>query len=49
MRKYCIYITVTITMLGSIVIAGFFGPLVVSVFLEYMAKREKRHHQPDFH
>ena len=42
MKKYLVYAAVCAAMLGSIAIAGFFGPLLVGVGLEYAAKRHEK-------
>lgn len=38
MKKYMIYAAVCCAMLGSIAVAGFFGPLLVGIGLEAVAK-----------
>lgn len=42
MRKAAIYIAVIVTMIASIFVAGFIGPIVVSLVLETMARRQKK-------
>lgn len=42
MKKYMIYAAVCAAMLGSIVVAGFFGPLLVGIGLECAAKRYEK-------
>lgn len=42
MKRYAIYGAVCLAMLISIAIAGFFGPLLVGMALEVMARRAKR-------
>ena len=41
MKKYLIYGAVVMAMLASIAIAGIFGPLIVSLVLECMARRKR--------
>ena len=38
MKKYMIYAAVCCAMFGSIAVAGFFGPLLVGIGLEVVAK-----------
>ena len=42
MRRTSIYIAVIVAMIASIALLGFAGPIVVSVALEYAARRKKR-------
>lgn len=41
-KRYTIYGAVVVAMVASIAVAGFIGPLVVSLVLEYMAHRQRR-------
>ena len=41
-RGYAIYAAVCAAMIASIAVAGIFGPLIVSVCLELLAKRQQR-------
>ena len=41
-KRYTIYGAVVVAMAASIAVAGIAGPLVVSVVLELMARRQRR-------
>jgi hypothetical protein len=40
-KRYMIYTAVVVLMAASIAVAGFIGPIVVSVALEVMARRKR--------
>jgi len=42
MRKFVIYVAVCGTMLASIAVFGFIGPLLVGAVLEFAAKRHEK-------
>ena len=42
MRRAAIYTAVVVLMAASIAVAGFIGPIVVSVALEYAARQKKK-------
>lgn len=41
-KRYMIYTAVVVLMAASIAVAGFIGPIVVSLVLEALARRKKR-------
>lgn len=42
MRRTSIYIAVIVAMIASIAVAGFIGPIVVSVALGYAEQRQRK-------
>lgn len=39
-KRYAIYAAVTVAMLTSIFVAGFFGPMIVGAALEFIARNQ---------